>query len=340
MVDLGKASLEFSDFLQDAGRLKVDDEDKTEPAEDKRLAITRTCNPSMPMALTLEEDPQMSEVYDSLIRTWITPLSRNIPSRVRMALEKTLRNTAAQICLSSHAVNYVSKNADEEEPRGSSASGVGAQFSLPVRRRVSATNLRKGKEPAARSSSPLASSQISEDAGFLPPSSFGALPTPGPTPSLHSRSSISSLPASEYPASLHLKAYAPLAPQPALPENFSSYLGHWGSVADPDNYHWEETQQAFASDDEYGPGELVKQWERTQKQRKRRREPTIGPSSQPQPKRIGGSQPQLIQEDPQGSSQATPAISTASQVEPGRFGGRPGKAKKKRVFGARPAGFK
>lgn len=336
MGDLDKASLDFSDFLYDAKRLR----DKMELDEHKQIAITKISTPSMHKALSVEDDSQISDIYDSLVKTWITPLSLNIPSRVRMALEKTLRNTAAHICLSSHAVTFDSKIANEEEPNKTPASCIGAQLSLPVRRRVSTTRISNGKEPAARSSSPFTSSQISEDVGFLPPSSLGALPTPEPTPSLHSRSSISSLKASEDPASLRLRAYAPLAPQPALPTKLSNYLGHWGTVAAPDSDDWQIAQETFASDDEDENGERVKQWKRAQKQLKRRREPTVGPSSQPQPKRIGGSQPPQIQGDTQGSSQATPAIATASQTEPGRFGGRPGKTKRKKASGVRPAGFK
>jgi len=338
VVDLDKASLDFSAFLHEAGRLR----DKTELYEHKQVAITKLSTPSMHKALGLEDDFRMSDVYDSLVKTWITPLSRNIPSRVRMALERTLRNTAAQICLSSHAVTYGSNTADEEEHGADPASCIGEQLSLPVRRRLSTTKMIKDKEPAARSSSPFASSQISEDIGLLPPAPLGALPTPEPTPSLHSRSSISSLKASEDPASLRLRVYAPLAPQPALPTKLSNYLDHWGIGAAPDHADWETAQQDFASDDEDQAevGERVKQWERAQKRLKRRRELTIGPSSQPQPKKFGGSQPQRIQEDTQGSSQATPAIATASQMEPGRFGGRPNKAKKKKASGVRPAGFK
>jgi len=338
VLDLDQASLDFSAFLYEAGRSG----DKTELYEHKQVAITKLSTPSMQKALSLEDDSRMSVVYDSLVKTWITPLSRNIPNRVRMALEKTLRNTAAQICLSIHAVTYGSRIADEEQHGADPASCIGEQLSLPVRRRVSITKMIKDKEPAARSSSPLASSQISEDVGFLPPAPLGALPTPEPTPSLHSRSSISSMKASEDPASLRLKVYAPLAPQPALPTKLSNYLGHWGIGAAPDHEDWETAQQTFASDDEdeVDAGERVKQWERAQKRLKRRRELTIGPSSQPEPKKIGGSQPQRIKEDTQGSSQATPAIATASQMEPGRFGGRPGKAKKKKASGVRPAGFK
>jgi hypothetical protein len=309
--------------------------------EHKQLAIMKISTPSMRTASSLTEDPQISDVYESLIKTWITPLSRKIPTRVRMTMEKTMRNTAAQIFLSSHAVTFAAKSADAEEERGETpAPSVGEKLSLPVRRRVSMSKIIKGKEQIARSSSPLASSQISEDIGFLPRAPFGALPTPEPTPSLHSRSSVSSLTTSEDPASLRLRAYAPLAPQSALPIKLSSYLGHWEVGAAPDSENWEKAQENCASDDENDAGERVKQWERGQKRLKRRREPTVGSSFQPQPKRIGGSQPQHIQEDTRGSSQATPAIATASQMEPGRFGGRPGRAAKKKTSGIRPAGFR
>lgn len=314
-----------------------------ETSENKSVRITKISTPSMQRLLSLGEDIQMSEVYDGLINVWISPLSRIIPSRTRIALEKPLREIAAQISLSSHAVDFGSRMAGQEELGETQPAGYGAQFSLPVRRRVSATDLKKGKEPVAKSSSPLASSQISEDVGFLPPSSLGTLPTLEATPSLHSRSSVSSLTASEDPASLHIRAFAPIEPQPALPTEFRNHLNHWGPGDNPTNYDWVAAQQALASDDEDEAGEHAKQRERAEKRQKRRREPTIGPSSQPQPKRLGSSQPQQIQGDTLGSSQATPAVATASQIEPGRFGGRPEKTekkkKKKKAFGALP-GFR
>lgn len=283
----------------------------------------------------------MSEVHDNLVQTWITSLSHGTPSRTRMDLERKVRKTSARISLSNYAVSFGPEVANEVAPGNSPVPELGAQFSLPVRRRASVSKFSKGKKAAARSSSPFSSSQISEDVGFLPPPSRGALPTPEPTPSLRSRSSISSLTAPEDHGSIYLRGYASIAPQPALPTKISeNCLGHWRTVADPNDYNWEATQQFFASDDEDQAEERVKQWERAQKRQKRRRGTTVGSSSQPQPRNFGGSQPPQLHDETQGSSQATPAIGSASQPEPGRFGGRDGRRKKKRSLAPRAAGFK
>lgn len=282
---------------------------------------------------------ELSSIYQDLILIWIVPLSRRIPSRTRVALEKVLRDMAGQICLASYAMRTTKGEEDQNETESLEA---GVRFVLPVRRRLSATNLGKGKERAdAVSSPPPASLQMSEDAGFMPPSPFAALPTPEPTPSLRSRSSVSSLAGSEDPASQRLRAYASLTPQPVLPTKMSNLLGHWQVGVDPAKYDWEAAQQATVTEDESEDESQARLRQRAEKRRKRQRENTVGPSSQPTPKRLGGNQPRQGQttRDTQGSSQQTERVVTMSQVEPGKFGGRHAKNKKVKVK-ARPAGFK
>ncbi|KAK3170886.1 hypothetical protein OEA41_002970 [Lepraria neglecta] len=331
VVDIDKATANFTEFLEDASRIE-DEEPKEDIGESKRVVFSNISTPSMRNVLGLEDRIQLSAVYDSFIKAWIAPLSRSIPGRARIALEKLLRDLTAKICLASYEMRVVREtDLDEEAPPGD-GTGAGAEFVLPVRRRVSATSLRKGKELVARSSSPLASSQISQDVGFLPSSPLRALPTPEPTPSLRSKSSASSLAAAEDPASLRLKAYASLAPQPALPIKMSNLLNHWEVGADPANYDWEAAQQAFNDEDESENEARAKQRQRSERRRKRQRQETIGASSQPPPKRLGGSQPQVAQET-QGSSQPADSMAIASQIEPGRFRVRAKPKKKKRTGG-------
>ena len=329
VVDIDKATANFTEFLEDASRIE-DEEPKEDIGESKRVVFSNISTHPMRNVLGLGDRIQLSTVYDSFIKAWIAPLSRSIPGRARIALEKLLRDLAAQICLASYEMRVVREtDFDEEAPPGD-GTGAGAEFVLPVRRRVSATSLRKGEELAARSSSPLASSQISQDVGFLPSSPLRALPTPEPTPSLRSKSS--SLAAAEDPASLRLKAYASLAPQPALPIKMSNLLNHWEVGADPANYDWEAAQQAFNDEDESENEARAKQRQRSERRRKRQRQETIGASSQPPPKRLGGSQPQVAQET-QGSSQPVDSMAIASQIEPGRFRGRAKPKKKKKRTG-------
>lgn len=331
--DLDKASLDFTDFLEDVSKITFDDEDEMELGEDTTPVVSTILTPSLKESFALPNDTKISEVCDSLVGTWISPLSSNIPSRSRVALERSLREIAAQICLASYAVRYGFIVGEDEDLPQEKTLETGAQFTLPVRRRVSATNLRKGKEPVARSSSPPAFSQISEDVGFLPSTPLRALPTPEPTPSLHSRSSFSSLARSEDPASLRLQAYASLAPQPALPNKLLNLLGQWETGADPAKYNWGTAQQEAFSEDETEDESRAKQRQRAERRRKRQRMDTVGPSSQPPPKRLGGSQPQQMQDTQETSQTSERMVATTSQVEPGPFGGRRTKAKKKRRGG-------
>lgn len=306
--------------------------------------VSNILSPTLQAALGIRDTAELSSIYESLIQNWIVPLSRQIPGRVRIAFEKLLRDMTGQICLASYAMRIESTTRGKEEKDQSESLEAGAQFVLPVRRRASTTNLGKGKgkeRADAVISPPPASSPMSEDAGFMPSSALAALPTPEPTPSLRSRSSVSSLVGSEDPASQHLRAYAGLTPQPALPENLSNLIRHWQIGVDPAKYDWEAAQQATVTADGSEDESQSRLHRRAEKRRKRQRDKTVGPSSQPEPKRLGGSQPQQGQDTQgtQGSSQQTERAVTMSQVEPGKFGGRHAKNKKPKVK-ARPAGFK
>ena len=342
VLDVDKASGDFVDFLDDIKRLITEPENENDEDEGRQLMVSNILSPRLQAAVGLRDTTELSSIHESLVQTWIVPLSRQIPGRVRIALEKLLRNMSGQICFASYAMRINLRTGGKEDNDQSENVEAGARFELPVRRRASVTSLGKGKgkeRADAMTSPPPVSSQMSEDAGFMPSPTFTALPTPEPTPSLRSRSSVSSLAGSEDPASLRLRAYANLTPRPALPANLSNLRGQWQLGGDPATYNWEAAQQAtvIGSDDEL----QGRQRRRAKKQQKRQRDSTVGPSSQPEPKRLGGSQPQQGQDtqDTQGSSQQTERAVTMSQVEPGKFGGRHIKSKKPKVK-IRPAGFK
>ena len=339
MLDLDKAYGDFVDFLDDIKRLTSEHGDGNDTDEGRQSMVSTVLTPTLQASLGFRDATELSSIYEDLIQTWIVPMSHQIPGRVRLRLEKSLRDMAGQICLASYAMRVnLGREGGEEKDQAENWED-GAQFELPVRRRTSATNLGKGKGRSdVLSSPPPASSQVSEDAGFMPSSAFAALPTPEPTPSIRSRSSVSSLASSEDPASQRLRAYANLTPQPVLPRKMSNLLGHWQIGVDPTEYDWEAAQQATVPEDENGDESRERQRKKAEKRLKRQRESTVGPSSQPSPKRLGTSQPQQGL-DTQGSSQQTGNAVTMSQVEPGKFGGRHAKNKKPKDKG-RPAGFK
>ena len=342
VLDLDKASGDFVDFLDDIKRLNSEHENGNDTDEEIPLLVSDILTPTLQAGLGIHDTAELSSIYESLIQVWIVPLPRRMPGRVRIPLEKLLRDLAGQICLASHAIRINSRTRGKEEKDSTESLEAGAQFVLPVRRRTSAVSLGKGKERSELVSPLLpASSQVSEDVGSMPLSAFAALPTPEPTPSLRSRSSLSSLAGSEDPASQRLRGYASLTPQPALPTKTSNLLGHWQVGVDPAKYDWEEAQQATVTEDESEDKSQRRQRQRVEKQRKRQRKNTVEPSSQPTPKRLGGSQTSQGRDTQgmQGSSQQTERVVTMSQVEPGKFGGRHAKSKKSKVK-ARPAGFK
>lgn len=351
--DLYKASVDFVDFLDDMKRLTSENEDAKKNDEGRRLTVASILTPTLQAGLGFHDTSVLSSVYETLLQTWLVPMSRQIPGRVRIALEKTLRDMAGQLCLASYAMRVEVGSGGNEEKDQSENWEAGAQFVLPVRRRTSATSLGKGKERLdAVPSTPPVSSQISEDAGVMSSSAVAALPTPEPTPSLRSRSSVSSLASSEDPASQRLRAYASLTPQPALPAKLSNLLGAWQVGGDPANYDWEAAHQAAVTEDESEDESQKMQRERAKKkQKKKQTESAIESSSQPTSNRLAASQPRRAQDtqdvqqassSSQQQTERTVAV-TMSQVEPGKFGGRHGHAKvnkKLKDRPPRPAGFK
>lgn len=297
------------------------------------------------------QDLSLSHIYDSILGSWISSLPETIPSRVRIAAEKGVREIAIQVFLAGLGVQVGSRDVEDkvvsEEPR----SNHDSLSNLPLRRksslpRLSVEQLEKGQR---WSSSPLVSSQISEDAGFMPAFS-GSLPTPEPTPSLRSKSP--SVIGTEDSASERLRALASLAPQPILPTSASNILHHWIEGSDPATYDFEATDRSIQMmlEPETPVDEATaKKQQRDKNRLKRQRERSIASSSQSEPIRLRASQslplsePGRYEEGQQLSSQKTERVTLPSQTEKGTFwgfsGGKPGKWKgkgkpgKKRVAG-------
>ena len=320
VVDIDKAAADFTDFLGDIERI-ASGEDKNADDEGKQLHISNLLTPSIMTALGLREPFQLSDVYDSLIEAWIAPLPSSIPGRTRIALEKVVRDVVMQISLSSYNVRISQGPTVDKQDAHRDRTDSRPPFILPVRRRVSVTNLGKQKEHVATSSPALGSSQSSGGDLSLPP------PAPLTSKSMQSNGGpASSLVESEDMASLRLKALASLKPQPALPTRMLNLLDQWDLGADPAAYDWEAAQQAFNIGEESEDEARTKQRQYVEKRRMKQRLDMSMPSSQPPPKRVAGSQPQSAH-DTQGSSQQTQDMVIQSQVEPGRFGGRSNQVK-------------
>lgn len=260
----------------------------------------------------------LGHIYDSLVKYGISPLSLAVPGRVRVAIEKRLRDLATHMSLATIGVCVRSKVAEndndyEDEEVIEEHVPMNEQlFNLPVRRKRSFPTLpiKPQIQLSGKSSPSLVSSQISEDTGLMPASQPVAptLPTPDPTPSLRSRSSISSLAApSEDAASQRLRALATLTPQPALPSSASDILRQWFTGTNPDAYDWEATQTAIASTDDTGDAENAanaKKRLRHEKRLKRQKtDALLAASSQEKSMRVLESQPSPVRDLQGGNSQ-------------------------------------
>lgn len=314
--DVDAASTKLQSFVASIERTCDDGKAIIREDLDNRLQVSKLITPQLRTALGTQtrsgQDLSLSQIYDSLIKSWISTLSRAISSRVRGATEKRLREIATYLYLASFGVVLNSKSVEnEKENIEQETVPIEQQLNLPVRRKRSLSDLpiKTLANPPGRSSSPLVSSQISENTGFILPAQplAPALPTPEMTPSLRSRSSISSLgEALEDGASKRLRVLASLTPQPALPASASDILHHWTEGINPDDYDWENIQNSIVA--EYQDPEDIKDEtsaktrQRLEKRLKRQRENALDSSSQPLPTKVGESQPSPKQEPQQDSS--------------------------------------
>ena len=326
--DVEKATTDFADFLEDVARSTSGPDDDSGKDEGKRIAVSRILEPAMQRNLGLGDSVQLSDIYDSLIKVWMAPLSGSVPGRTRIALERVLRHVVVQICLASHraAIDQgvgVSKQAIHGETSVSHPS-----FVLPVRRRVSTTQLKKRSQAATRPSSPVVPTHAFFNDGSLQSSSPPPQLTPDSISFPYPNEPASSLVESEDMASLRIKAFAKLEPQPALPVKMLNLLDHWEVGADPALYDWEAAQQTSNNEDESENETRAMQRQRYEKRQKRQRRNSAQSLPQP-PKRLEGDPPQPAQET-QTSNPHSQDIVSQSQVERGLLGGRAAQTKKKK----------
>ncbi|KAI9811458.1 MAG: hypothetical protein M1827_005441 [Pycnora praestabilis] len=302
-----------------------------------------------------EEDTgflRISDTFRTLIDRWLVSLSRDVPGKTRLGKEKVVRKVAAELCLASIGISL--RPISDESDRFSSHPQF-QNLHLPVRQKDAVPAIPvKGKGRLREL--PRSSSQRSYPLSISSSPSIPSLRTPTPTSSLHSQTSTSSSRAAangEDPSSVRLRAYTSLSLQPPLPPKMSNLLSHWTVGANPDTYDWEATSAALAPLDDAEGGKtsgltveaqakLLRRQERSLK--RARRDTVAGPSSQPAPTRLYGSQPQAAAQSVQAtqSSQLVEDPMPMSQVERGVFGGRQAggslatkvrKKKKKRAAG-------
>ena len=227
-------------------------------------------------------------LYEMFLDLWIKPLRSNVPARTRVNIEKRLRGISMQLYLSCQGLQC-GLHSYEQDRQVDLANVDHDEFDLPLRRKASTISLStKGKEIVRESSPPQPIEMGSQDYLLNLPR---MLPTPEPTPSLHSQHSASSL-ASTKSTLPHqrLQALALIEPQPALSDSLTQLLGHWSLGEDPIRYNWSETQRLVDTPSDAEEIRLRRQ-QRLEKRLKRHRQQSLGESSQQSSAWLLSSQP-------------------------------------------------
>jgi RNA polymerase I-specific transcription initiation factor RRN6 len=317
--DIDDAAVLLGDFMES---INEDDDEKS------LMNVSLRSTGIFDIANT-ESMASLSDVYDKMVDLWVSCLPRKTPPLVRLAKERLVRNTAAELFLSSLLVSVRDKAVITPAP-ASPVLQRGHNVTLAVR---------SGK-PDYDSSTGLTSSQPSIDTGFAP---ILSLPTPSIT--LPSESTSITVEPAEDDAIARLRGYAiSIKSQKPLGATRTAILAHWPSTpgVDPSTYSWEATQSytpreaEIYSDDE----EAVQQKKdderrrrRTERFLKRQRTSTVGAYSQPVvATTVAGSQPEFDPRMMVASSQMPEVGLPMTQPDTGRHGSRMslGKAVKKR----------
>ncbi|KAL8731276.1 MAG: hypothetical protein Q9166_003500 [cf. Caloplaca sp. 2 TL-2023] len=319
--DIDQDSAILRDFLRRMeNRQTANDGDQ--PA--MSLSISKLTLPSLMPTLDTSIDGSLSKTYDTVVDSWITSLAKPVPARIRSATERLIRHVATHSQLASHGLRR-QLTVDQPERESQDLRDEEHLMSTLRVRQVPTVSQRKVSK---HGSAHPPSSQLSEDEGFLP---AAPLPTPEPTPSLHSQGSQTSLGETEDLPLQRVRALCKVGSLPPLPSASAGILSHWIVGQDPDTYDWEAskiTQEPNDKPDAIEKARQKKRRKRTERGLKANHRIMEGSSSQPMPPRLAASQDD-IPSYAQPSSQQTPI--TMSQPQPGRHGGGKGAKKPKKA---------
>jgi RNA polymerase I-specific transcription initiation factor RRN6 len=305
--------------------------------------------------LTEGDDLTIAGVYDAMLHTWIAPLPREVPIRVRKHNERLARRVAAELIFSSTRIrtkeSNIYMNHKLQEPTTGSQRGPSQDSGVVLP--ILPSKPREGTfdNPSSWSfSQPLPTPPYSS----IPSSSFPTSSPPAPT----SAPATPSDPLARLGRHLRRRE-APHDPA-NLVQNVVQLLGHWQPGADPHTYDWSAIERALQPEDLDEESQQQREKERKKKERREKRQqrenelmrakafsqPTLYPRSSPGPM-LGGME-SSSQMPTQKSSQVPVSeggfkgpggrdiLGPQSQVEPGKFGGRLDKKKKKK---GRVSGF-
>ncbi|KAL3422449.1 hypothetical protein PVAG01_06605 [Phlyctema vagabunda] len=279
--------------------------------------------------------PSLLQIYDDLVRVWVTSLPLTTNGRTRLKKFQIIRNIALELCLSSVSVSLKSNPS-------TLALNTNAQKSDHD---DACNDYRDSEQGGSRSSSPV-------------PMSSQASQTTTRTPSLYSEATSSSTEPGEDAAILRLRQYAVSVKSRPDISTGPAWLKDWPEKpgVDPATFSWENAQRvSMAAEIDSGDEDAVlakreeaRRKRRTEKFLRRERSKALQlASSQPASSRMGSSQPDITRFGSQPDAYQTPAFS--SQVTPdipmtqpnrGTFGSRPVKPTTKTKKKRRAAGFR
>ena len=319
IADVDSASNNLKDLIDQAFPNQANDEVSQHPSIIADTPMNTICH-----KLGLRYMIELSQIYEYMVRYWISTLPSHSPGRVRLITEKLARTIAAQLSLAGYRVdpNISLLDSGRNEPEAENPDQLGVQA------------LQQSSGPASSG----ASTKLSGSTTFAQ-GSQQSLPTPEPTPSIRSRSSISSLHADETLASQRIRSrVSHLMPQRNSDSSISSIISHWGDGLNPHLYDWEVAERTNAVNNEgtdIEDSSRQRRKRRGDKKRARLQERTDEPSSQPASREVQSSQLQESLGTQQSNLTAEPIV--MSQAEPGLYGSRRNMMKNKSQ--KRRAGF-
>lgn len=305
---------------------------------EKNMLCLRRIASAQTLSLTEDGEPTISDLYDTLLQTWVAPLPPQVPVRLRQHKERLARRIAAEVIFSGACIRE--HETDEQIAGPQLGPSQHSGIVLPI-----LSSRPRDGDPRFESHYP--SSQ--------------PLPTPLP----------SSLPASSPPVSpfmqpalsdplvrlgKHLRNRQSFPNPVKVGANASQVLGHWRMSSDPSKYDWVATERALRPEEMDEESQQQREKEQRRKERRQKRQQredelarakaasqsVMFPRSSPGPMLGGiGSSSQIpIQSQTKTQSQVPVSsgsfVIPQSQVQPGKFGGRLDKKKKKK---GRVSGF-
>ncbi|KAL9040541.1 MAG: hypothetical protein Q9180_001844, partial [Flavoplaca navasiana] len=277
--------------------------------ETNRLLVSKLTSPLLLPSLHRSLETSLSNVCQTLIKSWMSYLAATAPRRTVTATERLIRHVATQLQLAGSGISRLPTAIQPERESTQGDKMKAATLILPVRQASGHSDKDQQGHPKQVGAHPVAF----EEEGFVP---AATLPTPEPTPSLRSQGSRSSLSGSEDQegtATRTLSRRGRIA---------MDILSQWSLGQEPEDKDWEANTATDEQDNI--PRDVVSiQGKRKRKDRERmarvQNAEAEGPSWQAVPRGLMASQDNVPSYGLD-SSQPTPLV--MSQPQPGRHGGR------------------